>query len=68
MLANQATQFNPLPSKLWHDWLQHEPEKVKEYKADNAHLHRKTLNLFMANLPNELSQEKPGKDTIFWNN
>ncbi|PSR71685.1 hypothetical protein PHLCEN_2v12441, partial [Hermanssonia centrifuga] len=70
MLANRATRFDPLPSKLWRDWLQHEPEKVKEYKADNARLRRKTyvLNLFTANLPNELSQEEPGKDTIFWNN
>ncbi|THG97163.1 hypothetical protein EW026_g4788 [Hermanssonia centrifuga] len=69
MLAHRALRFDPLPSKLWRDWLQHEPEKVKEYTKDTALTRRRTyvFNLFKEYFPEELRQ-LPSKDTIFWDN
>ncbi|THG97078.1 hypothetical protein EW026_g4859 [Hermanssonia centrifuga] len=70
MLAHWALRFDPLPSKLWRDWLQtHDADKVKEYAKDSKCAKRKAyvMNLFKQHFPDVISQP-PAKDTLLWYN
>ncbi|PSR82134.1 hypothetical protein PHLCEN_2v6126 [Hermanssonia centrifuga] len=69
MLAHRALRFDPLPSKLWRDWLQNDADKVKEYTKDSKCAKRKAyvMNLFKQHFPDVVSQP-PAKDTLLWYN